>query len=157
MPGEEFRRAREKAYRLLACRPRSTAEIFCRLQRCGFAEPVIQEVLSFLQEYGLVDDRAFARDWVNWRLSANPRGREGLFRELRARGVSREVIAETLEELDDEKEYATALSLAQKKVGREGAAYPRHKLAAFLRRRGFSPEIIYRVCQSLSVGNCLDI
>lgn len=157
MKTREFTKARERAYKLLARRSRSAYELSQRLKRVGFAPSVIQQVLVFLQEDGLVDDRSFAREWVHWRLSNHPLGKNGLTWELKAKGIAPEIITEALEELDEEWEYSLALSLAKQRLKQKGFDYPWYKLAVFLNRRGFSSNTIYQVCHSLWSGIVLDI
>ena len=149
---ETLRRAREDAYRLLSFRGRSEKEIEDRLRRKGYEEDVVAGVAAFLRDHGYLDDTTFARSWVLAR--GGTRGRRALAHELRQKGVSAEVSAETLGEIKtDEAELEAARSAAIKKAGsprpadqsREGRA----RLAAFLQRRGFGWDVIRPVLAEL--------
>ena len=50
------------------------------------AEPVIEQVIARLEDYGYVDDLAFARFWVTNRDSFKPKGPLALRQELREKG-----------------------------------------------------------------------
>lgn len=139
---EAKREALRDAVRFLSYRPRSRAELEQHLRQHGQDEETVQEVLGRLLEAGLVDDRAFARSWVEMRQASRPRGREGLRAELRLKGVPAQLIEEVLAEaLGGEEETALALELARTRApflsGLERPAFFR-RLRAYLLRRGFS-------------------
>lgn len=141
-------RALRDALRLLNERLRSTAEVRERLMRRGYEEEQVERVLSRLTELGLLDDRAFARAWVENRQAFRPRGRPALAAELRKKGLSPEVIAEALASSSPEEEAAQALELARRRApalrGLDRPAFLR-RLQSFLARRGFSAEVVRRV------------
>src|SRR5680860_285549 len=106
----------DAAISLLASRPRSEREISDRLRRKSFDAPTIEAVLEKLRESKYLDDDAFARFWVENRTSFRPRGEMALRQELRAKGIDREIVDETIAEagIDD---LAMAIDLAQRKAG----------------------------------------
>lgn len=144
-----FQRAKERACRLLARRARSRQELARRLTVAGFEPAVVGQVLDHLQAAGLLDDLAFARQWVRWRLAEHPLGRTGLNYELRQKGVPVEIIEQVLAGLDEEKQFQAALALAGRRRERMGGRYAWSKVAAFLQRRGYAYDIIYRVYRCL--------
>ena len=136
---------------LLRYRPRSRHEAASRLRERGFPAEVVEKTLAWAEENGLLDDRAFAKLWIADRLSRKPRGRELLKRELRAKGLAEEIIAEALAELEVDE-----LALARRVLNEHLAHYRRRPpevrrrlLLALLRRRGFAPEVAYRVVREL--------
>jgi len=143
-------RALRDALRLLNQRLRSTAEVRERLLRRGYDEEQVEGVLSRLTELGLLDDRAFARAWVENRQVFRPRGRPALAAELRKKGLSPEIIAEVLEASPPEDEAALALARRRAPAlrGLERPTFLR-RLHAFLARRGFSPEVVRRVASQV--------
>lgn len=139
---EGKRRALQDAVRFLSYRPRSRAELEQHLRERGKDDETVQEVLGKLLDAGLVDDRAFARSWVEMRQASRPRGREGLRAELRRKGIPPAVIEEVLAEaLDGQEEAELALEIARTRArslsGLERPAFFR-RLRAYLVRRGFS-------------------
>jgi regulatory protein len=148
---ETLRKAIEDAYNLLSYRSRSEKEIADRLQRKGYEEEVIAQVVEKLRAAGYLNDEAFARNWVEGR--GKTLGRRALAHELRQKGVDSETVAQTLVEIkSDEAEQAAARTAAVRKVGErplDRSREARAKLAAFLQRRGFGWDIIRPILTDL--------
>jgi regulatory protein len=135
---DETHKAHEAALGYLDYRPRSVDEIRRHLKK-NFEPDVRDEVVERLANVGLLDDRAFARYWLENRADLRPRGERALRQELRLKGVHDDVIAEALAEghSEDEAAYRAAAAQARK----VHAAVPvefRRKVEAYLVRRGFS-------------------
>jgi regulatory protein len=134
--GDPAARAHEAALRLLGYRARSQAELGQRLLQRGFAANVVASELERLSAAGLLDDEAFAAAWVEERSRLSPRGTHALRRELRQRGVSREIIDSATAHVDDR---ATALEIAvHRAIALRNAPYESfaRRLAGHLQRRG---------------------
>lgn len=144
----ELDKARSFAFRALSFRRRTRHELELRLEQKGFSTEVSRRVLDLMVNYGYIDDKSFARLWVEQRLAK--RGLPGLKRELLDKGVEPGIINGILAEFDPEAEYGAAMELAKKKAGLCGDACSFPRLAGFLQRRGFSCEVIGRVCRTLS-------
>jgi regulatory protein len=149
----QFRDAVENAYQrtlnFLSYRSRSEQEIRQNLQKAQISEEVVDTVLDKLRQSGLVDDRQFARDWVENRSRFKPRGKKALSSELIQKGISSQFIAEVLEDLD---ESELALRLARKKLPKllklERTSF-QEKLYGYLSRRGFSYEVSREIISRL--------
>lgn len=144
-------RAHEIALRFLRYRPRSEREVADHLRRKGFDAQTVEAVLERLRRVGLVDDRAFARFWVENRAAFRPRGRTALQAELRRKGVPPAIIQEVLAEASPD-ERALALRLARERARRLRGLDPRtlrRRLAGYLLRRGFDGELVMEVLQAL--------
>ena len=148
---ETARKARESAVRLIGYRDRSVSEIRKRLIGNEFPEDIVDEVVDQLSRAGLVDDRKFSRDWVKSRTAGKPMGRARLASELRSKGVEAPVVEEALKELGENAEYELAFSLAAGKMNKANREDPslKNRLSSFLRRRGFSWDVITRVIQNV--------
>lgn len=138
---DTFQKAYHRALLFLGYRPRSESEVRRRLAKAKVEPDVVEHVLERLRAGRLVDDRDFARYWVENREAFNPRGARLLAAELRQRGVEREVVAEALEGIGDERESALAAG-RRKALQLKGLDYRtfRDRLGAFLARRGFDWE-----------------
>jgi regulatory protein len=132
---------------LLARRPRSRAEIERYLRGRKLAEAEASEVLTRLTERGWVDDRKFARAWVENRQEFRPRSGRALRMELRRFGIPEDDAREALEGMRDDK---AALEAARKKAPRlirsagkspEGSREFQKKMTAFLASRGFDYDL----------------
>jgi len=139
---DAFQKAYDRALNYLAYRPRSSAEVSRYLAGRRVPSQVGEEVLQRLSAAGLLDDLAFARYWVENRETFRPRGRRLLRQELRQKGVDDELIAEALGEVDEEESaYQAALRQARKYAGLDDGLF-RQRMHNFLRRRGFSYEVV---------------
>ncbi len=138
------------AMHYLSYRPRSEAEVEMKLRRRGFSADVIGETMSTLKARGLIDDVAFAEFWKDNRLLFSPRSKGLLKLELRQKGVSAEVAADTVEGLDDEISAYQAGVKKARSLTSLGYADFRRRLSGYLRRRGFSYEVVDRVVKRLS-------
>ena len=136
---DEAQKAHESALRYLDYRPRSVDEIRRHLKGKDVAPEVTDEVVERLTSVGLLDDRAFARYWLENRSDFSPRGERALRLELRQKGVPGDIIAEVLSEGHDEDEAAYRAAMAQaRKVRTTDPVEFRRKMEARLARRGFS-------------------
>ena len=138
---DQQERAYQRTKRWLVLRPRSEAEIQLRLKRRKVAEDDRQSVVDRLRDEGLVDDRAFAEAWIENRMAFRPRGTFALRSELRAKGVSRDIIDSTLEGFDEEGAAEAAAAIGARKFSHLSPEVFRQRLGAYLSRRGFSYSI----------------
>lgn len=126
---------------LLARRPRSEWELRDYLKRKGYDSPTADQILNKLSDLGYVDDRAFAKLWVENRRLLKTTSRRRLNQELRQKRIADEIIDEVLtEDETDEREALRAL------VARKRQRYPdKNKLAQYLARQGYNYDDIKEV------------
>jgi regulatory protein len=133
--------------RLLAARPRGAKELETALRDRGFAPAAAAAALERLREAGYVDDLAAARSGV--RLRGARYGRARVERELKVRGLSKDVIAEAFEAEGGAAREDEALRRAFAKLwsARGSLAPPLRRRRVFdaLTRRGFSAEKISEI------------
>jgi len=111
----------------------------------------VDQALAQLEARGLVDDTRVAETLVNRR--AGKLGGIRLRQELQAKGLSADVVAETMAALK-ESEMARALAIWQKKFGVVAAdATSRNRQARFLATRGFSGDVVRQVVAGLAQGD----
>jgi regulatory protein len=139
---DSFQKAYARALQFLSYRPRSEAEMRRYLQGKKVSPTIEAEVVERLTAAGLLDDRAFARYWVENRESFNPRGRYALRYELRQKGLTEETIALAVEDVDEEESAHRALTNRARRMPPLDRTSFRKKSSSFLRRRGFSYEVI---------------
>ncbi len=111
------------------------------------AEDVAQ-ALAQLEARGLVDDTRVAETLDNRR--AGKLGSMRLRQELQAKGLSADVVADTVAALKDS-ELARALAIWQKKFGVVATdAATRNRQSRFLATRGFSGDVVRQVVAGLA-------
>ncbi|OBJ74237.1 recombination regulator RecX [Mycobacterium sp. 1274756.6] len=149
---EREEQARTLCLRLLTARARSRAELTAQLARRGYPEEVATRVLDRLAAAGLVDDAAFAEQWVRSRHRYAGRGRRALAAELRRKGIDEEVAAGALGEVDAAAERGRAEELVGKRLRRENLDGDPLKIArrlvAMLARRGYHQTLAYDVVRT---------
>ncbi len=132
----------------LTGRSRSRAELEERLQRKRVPDRVASRLLDRFEEVGLVDDAAFAREWVQTRQAGRGLARRALAHELRRKGVDRELIAEAVDGVDPDAEVEAARELVRRRLRsltRVDEATRARRLMGMLARKGHSSEIASRV------------
>jgi regulatory protein len=151
----------DAAARFLETRSRSVTEVRRRLTSAGYRPELVDRAITRLTDLGMLDDEAFARQWVESRDRARPRGERALRDELRLKGIDRATVDAVLEERrsgepgsTDVDEAPTPDSTAAERLIEKHArtlrriADPRQRRQrayALLARNGFDPEICREV------------
>jgi len=139
------------ALRFLKIRPRSIGELKEKLGVKGFSETEIETTIHDLTASGLLDDRAFTKSWINYRL-ARPFGFRRIIQELKAKGIDQEIIDQAVAEIEGYNPENTALELARRRWLRMPAIDPdkkKKRVLDFLLRRGFEAGIAIKVLKKL--------
>ncbi len=145
--------ARDRALRYLNARMCSCEQMRSYLLRKGHEEEEIEPVIAELLEYHYLDDLRYAEVMIRSGFDKG-RGIRRIRSDLRAKGVSPEIIAEAEEAMEETPdEYAMAEEIARSILSgidsSEMDYREKEKLKARIARRlagrGFSTEIIYRV------------
>ena len=127
---------------------RSRAELAAKLARKQVPDEVAARLLDRFEEVGLVDDAAFARDWVQSRQAGRGLARRALTVELRRKGVDQEVIADAVATVDPDDEVASARELVRRKL-RSVERFDRptqvRRLAGMLARKGYPSAVTFQV------------
>lgn len=143
--------AREIALRQLTVRARSRAELAKALSRKGVPESTAEQVLDRLTEVGLIDDAAFAREWLAAG-GRRQRSRRALEAELTVKGVDREIVRDAVAELDSDQDYAVAKAYAERKAAGMVRLAPEvryRRLTGALARRGFPSSVVAQVAREV--------
>ena len=147
---DDITKAIDAAANLLSYRPRSTHEIRQKLGKKGYDEFVIETAIERMVNLKYLDDRAFARFWIESRNRGKPRGKRALSYELRNKGVADAIIRELLEDMVDEQ--SGAYEAAQKRIRRMRGKTEyefKQKVGAFLQRRGFNYEAVNQALDTI--------
>lgn len=146
---------RARALRLLSHRARSVHELRQRLLEAECPQASVEEVIDDLVSSGLLDDEAFAADWVRQRRTSRGKSVRALNLELREKGISAQIRTRVLAEVDRDDEREVAYAVATKHARRitrtpesphERAKYLKRILDA-LARRGFPQAVAMEVAR----------
>lgn len=143
---------------LLAIRRRSEHEMRERLVAREASADVVHEAMARIRRAGLVDDAAFAAEWIQQRRAARGLADDRLRRELLRRGVAAPLIdAALLDAADDEETRCRELVRDRLRRDRERLTDPTvregdrtwraiaRRLDAFLARRGYDGALAVHV------------
>ncbi|MEJ2867953.1 regulatory protein RecX [Actinomycetospora sp. OC33-EN08] len=143
--------ARTICLNLLTVRARTRSELAGELARRDVTDDVAATVLDRLEEVRLLDDTAFAEQWVDSRHRHRGLGRRALSQELRRKGVETEVANAALDELDPESERAKAVELVRRRLPSLDRAEPQaaaRRLVGMLARKGYGAGLAYEVVRT---------
>ncbi len=142
---DDLQKAKEFCYLLLKARDRSEKEILQRLSAKKFSTETIEHAIQDLKTSGLVNDRQFARNWIQTRLSKSY-GLKRINFELREKGISDGLASEELSQLlTAYPQEDVVLSLIKERARRYrklDVSKRKQRLFAYLIARGFSSNII---------------
>ena len=108
--------ARAIVLRKLTAAPRTRAQLADDLRRRAVPDDVAEKVLDRFTEVGLINDQAFAGEWVRSRHAQRGLSRRALAHELRKKGVPDELVADAVDEVDDEDERRAAEELVARRL-----------------------------------------
>ncbi len=139
-------KALEKSFRLLGIRQRSQKELEEKLKEKGVEAKIIKETIKRLKELGYLDDKKFAKIWLESRKLSH-KGKYIVERELKQKGVAEKTIKKIVSQYTPKEEFKIALELAKKKIKnlQKESQHPsllKQKIARFLLNRGFSWQVI---------------
>jgi regulatory protein len=145
--GRQPRTLKARAIALLARREYARAELAARLAATGAPRDEVDSLLDELQQLGLLSDARFAGALVRQKTSSH--AQRAIARELRERGVAKEVAAAALAESGAVDELAAAQALWQRRFGRPPAdEREKARQIRFLLSRGYPPAVAFRVLRS---------
>ncbi|MEJ2860377.1 regulatory protein RecX [Actinomycetospora flava] len=140
--------ARTICLNLLTTRARSRAELADSLARKGVEDDVAGRVLDRLAAAKLVDDAAFAEQWVSSRHRHQGLGKRALAGELHRKGVERETAGAAVDEISRDDERARARALVERRLPsltRFEHAVAARRLVGMLARKGYDAGVAYAV------------
>lgn len=143
-------KAKQKAFRLLSVRGRSTEELRSKLRGKGFEEPVVEKVIARLLELKYLDDESFARQCASNLAVNRLYGNRKIEVNLLEKGINRELIEQSIGQVREEISEKEAINkLIEKKVKDkkiiELDEKEKRRLAQNLMGRGFPAGLIFEV------------
>lgn len=142
----DARRAQEKALYLLEHRNHSKKELTDKIARTAASREAAKAAADRMEELGLIDDEAFAREHAREMFLRKRWGPGRVKQELRLKGIDGELIDELLEEYGSEEAALENIRavLERKYVGWEEDEKVRRRAFAALQRLGYSYDLIRR-------------
>jgi regulatory protein len=140
----EGARAVDLAYRAIATRERTVAELWTYLERKRVEPAAIEAAVAELRQAGYLDDVDYARRFAEDKRTLERWGSERIGRELRRRGVDPALIEQVLATQDRAAELAAAVDLLARRLGAPPSDdRERDRAWRLLVHRGYEPELAY--------------
>src|SRR5215210_2039784 len=140
----ESERAIDMAFKAVARRDLTVAELRTRLERKHIPPEAIDEAVAELKDTGFLDDARYARQFAEDKREIDQWGTDRIAMDLRRRGIAPQLIDAALVTHDRDSEMRTALLLLRQRF----PAAPRDdrerdRAWQMLVRRGYSPDLSY--------------
>jgi regulatory protein len=145
----EFQKILDRLLMFATLRPRSEKEINDWMKRKRVNESIKMGLLEKINDLDLLNDRKFAKWWVDQRISFKNKSLRDLEYELRNKGIAKDVISEVLDKTEVD-ELGSAKKLIEKnnyKWSGFSGSIARQKKRAFLARKGFTWDAIKRATE----------
>lgn len=140
------KRAKLRAMNLLKTRPYTTKQLTDKLLQGGYPEEIAAIAISYVASYGYLDDRQYARDYIECYKESKTRSQ--MINALLQKGISKQLVEECLEELhlEDDRDFEQEqiiFWIKKKKFNPLEASFEeKQKFCAFLYRKGFQIDTI---------------
>lgn len=143
----EFQKTWDKLLKFATLRPRSKKEIKDYFRRKKIHESLQAGLFLRLKKLKLLNDFDFARWWVGQRIEFKSKSKREIERELRTKGISRELIQEVWKEVPINEEKEARELLAKKSYKWRGLSFREAKLkkSQYLAGKGFDWEVIEKI------------
>jgi regulatory protein len=138
---ETGRAPMDAALRFLGARARTVREVERHLDTCEYGEVEVYETVERLKVLGLLNDTAFAEEFVRTRLATKPISRAHLRQQMIAHELEIDAIERALSALDGDAEARSAAEIAGKYVRQYARLSEEERNEMVIRRllsRGYS-------------------
>ncbi len=136
-----YHKVLDKALYILKFADRSETELRKKLIQSEFPAALIDRVISYVKEYGYLNDKRFAAAFIRGRM--NKKSKLMIKNELLQKGISGDILEEAFYEIYTEEEADVELTAIKKAIAKktadpEALTYEeKQKLIASLYRKGF--------------------
>lgn len=132
---------------------RSNKEVWDKLETWGVRSVEAEELVAWLVNENFINENRYARQFVGGKFRVKKWGRKKIIFELKARGISSDVIQEALSEIEEEEYKNTLLDLARRKkevISEQGSfLYVQKKTIDYLIGKGYEVDYIREVLRLL--------
>lgn len=135
---------RDYALRLIEFRDRTEKELRDKLSEKGYDENTIEDEIEFLKNYGYINDARYAERFTADAINLKKWGKIRIRTELSRKGIARETVDNTIEDVFAEIDDDRVLSQLQTRFKNSDLSNikERTRIFNFFMRRGFTSEEI---------------
>jgi regulatory protein len=139
-----LRRAKQKALAVLKFMDRTEAELILKLKQADYTEPIISEVITYINSYHYIDDERYATNFI--RSKKDIKSKRQIYAELVQKGIDKGNIDQAFSKEYDNEESAIQKAVSKKsKAVKDMTKEEKNKLIASLYRKGFQLDLIKKI------------
>lgn len=142
LANDEFNRAKNFALNKISYSQKSTYEIRQKLREKKFSDHVIDDIISYLDSYGFLDDEAYVKAYIRDKDEISRWSRGKIRYMLKGKHIDDNLIEDYLYLIDDKREAEKARFFADKKIKGDFSFENRTKVFRHLAGKGFDVDII---------------
>lgn len=142
------KRAKLRSMNLLQSKDYTRKQLEDKLKQGDYPQECIDEALAYVESYRYIDDRRYAKDFIEYHLQTRSRMR--IETDLMKKGIAKDIIRQVFDELNDmgigQDETAMIRDLLTKRKYCVDTAsrQEQQKMYGYLYRRGFSQDAIMK-------------
>lgn len=152
MSENEKKLAKQKALKTLSMANKTKKELVLKLKQSKFSTEAIDYAMTFVDKYDFIDEENIAKTLIEGKYSKKRYSKRAMMSKLRQKGISSDVIGDSVKDIGDDEEFENAMYFARKKlrtIRDDDKCKVRNKLMSALSYRGFSYDIIRRVSENI--------
>lgn len=142
---DEYGYGKKIAYAYLSYRQRSKKELTTKLKEKKISAETIQKVLDLLEKQKYIDDKSYAKNYLESKTRGKSIGRRLVKMKLQEKGIDKDLAEDTIAaNYSEDKETELAVKLLkkyEKKIKYKNESDKRSKSCRYLISRGFDYEI----------------
>jgi len=143
---------KDKIFDLVSRRLHSKDELRIKLQKLGYQNNFINDVLNYLEEKKYLDDKKFAESYFKTLINKN-KSKYEIIGKLKQKGINDELIENLFDKYyNQEVELENVLKLAKKKLKllkNLPVNLQKEKLILFLLRKGYKIDIVKKITDKI--------
>lgn len=148
------------ALKSLKNRFKSVKELRISLLKKEYPVEYVESAIHKLLSQGYLDDRSFAKSYINTQMITTSKGPKKIEKELLEKGVSRDIIVDELTIFTNDEQIIKIEKLANRLIRSNrsrGGVVLRKKIIQDLHNMGYSGSIVEDVLSSIDFGDTKDI
>lgn len=142
------KRAKLRIMNLLQSKDYTRKQLEDKLKQGDYPQECIDEALAYVESYGYLDDRRYAKDFIEYHLQTRSRMR--IETDLMKKGIAKDTVQEIFDELNsmgvgqDEAALIQDLLIKKRYCADTADCREQQKMYGYLYRRGFSQDAIMK-------------
>ncbi len=128
------------------------ANLFKKVRAKGIPEDIINGVLNQFEDMDFINDERFAKYFIDSKLKYDKLAKWGIAQKLREKGIDKEIIEETLSEVDETLIEDNAYALVRKRLASSKKYEPQKRLknlADMLIRKGYGVGQAFQIVKDV--------